>query len=169
MWYVVQVQSGKERQTLDLMQRFVDGNTLQEVFLPQREEMRSRKGSWYKTTDLLFRGYVFAITKDPDLLYSELMKVPAFTRMLGQNDQKFIPLSQDEISFISHYGGDERLVRVSEGIMEGDQVKVLDGPLFGQEGIIEKIDMHKKAAWVNVFILGREIKIKFGLDIVRKN
>lgn len=168
MWYVIQVASGQENATLELLQHFVDGNVLKEAFIPRREILRHRAGEWHKTQELLFPGYIFVVTRKPDELYAQLGRVPAFTRLLG-NDRKFIPLIEDEISLINVFGGKEHLVQMSEGVIEGDEIKILKGPLKDHGGIIRKIDRHKRLAHVEMWILGRSKIVKLGLEIVRKS
>jgi len=167
MWYVIQVASGQEKATLELVEHFVDGKTLKEAFIPQREVMRHRNGEWAKTHEILFPGYLFVITKNPDELFAQLMKVPAFTRLLGSDDA-FVPLTHEEVNFITAFAGEDHIVEMSEGIIEGDEIRILKGPLRDKDAIIKKIDRHKRVAYVQMFILGRETSVKLGLEIVRK-
>ena len=167
MWYVIQVAAGQEKATLDLVQRFVDGRTLKEAFIPQREIMRHRAGEWVKSHEILFPGYLFVITKDPDELFAQLVKVPAFTRLLG-SDEAFVPLTSEEVHLINAFAGDDHVVEMSEGIVEGDEIRILRGPLRDHDAIIKKIDRHKRVAYVQMLILGRETSVKLGLEIVRK-
>ena len=63
---------------------------------------------------------------------------------------------------------EDHIVEMSEGIIEGDEIRILKGPLRDQDAIIKKIDRHKRVAYVQMFILGRETSVKLGLEIVRK-
>lgn len=167
MWYVVQVVGGQEKSTLELVQHFVDGATLKEAFIPQREIMRHRDGKWVKGYEILFPGYLFVDASNPDKLFSELVQVPAFTRLLG-SDEAFIPLTRQEMGLINAFAGDNHIVEMSEGIIEGDDIRILRGPLRDCDAVIKKIDRHKRVAYVQMHILGRETLVKLGLEIVRK-
>ncbi len=167
VWYVIQVVGGQEKPTLDLVQRFVGDDVLEEAFIPQRETRRSRAGRWVTTNEVLFPGYLFAVTDAPDALFAQLSHVPAFTRLLG-SDERFLPLSPDEVALVEALCDRERVVRMSEGIIEGDEVRILSGPLRDHEGIIRKIDRHKRACYVEMWICGRANLIKLGLEIVHK-
>lgn len=167
MWYVIQVAVGQEKATLELVEHFVDGKTLKEVFIPQREVMRHRNGEWVKVYEILFPGYLFVITKSPDELFAQLVKVPAFTRLLGSEDA-FVPLSREEVNIINVFAGDDHVVEMSEGVLEGDEVRILCGPLRDHDAIIKMIDRHKRVAYVQMHILGREANVKLGLEIIRK-
>ena len=58
---------------------------------------------------------------------------------------------------------------MSEGVIEGGTIKVLSGPLMGYEGSIQKIDRHKRLAYVEIKMLGRTTVVKLGLEIVSKS
>lgn len=169
MWYVIQVFGGKEQTTLDLLKRFVDEGVLQEAFVPRREVMRRNDGVTTRVIEVLFPGYLFVVTETPRELCAQLKGVPAFTRMLGGSDKRFIPLNQSEIDCLEEFCGVNRVVEMSRGVIEGDKVRVSEGPLKGHEGIIKKIDRHKQCAYVDMKFMGRTKSIKLGLEIVRKN
>lgn len=56
----------------------------------------------------------------------------------------------------------------SSGVMEGDEIVILNGPLMNQTGLIKKLDRHKRLAYLEIEILGRVKTVKVGLEIVRK-
>ena len=168
MWYVVQVVGGQEKATLALVERFAGGPALKEAFIPQREVMRHRAGEWVKAQEILFPGYLFVVTSDPGELFARLANVPAFTRLLG-SDEGFVPLADDEVKLIHAFSGDGHIIEMSEGVIEGDRVRILRGPLRDRDAIIRKIDRHKRAAYVTMFLMGRETNVKLGLEIVRKS
>ena len=59
-------------------------------------------------------------------------------------------------------------MEMSEGLIEGDCVTVISGPLKGREASIVRIDRHKRLAWVDVSMFGRHKMIRVGLEIVSK-
>lgn len=168
MWYVIQTMGGQENQVLALMQRFVDESLVKEAFIPRYEAMKRIKGAWQKRTEALIPGYVFVVTKDPGKLKAELRRVPRFTRLLGNGDV-FIPLDSQEVAFVNAFTRPgKRVVELSTGIIEGDHVIILNGPLMGHDGLIRKIDRHKRLAFLEIDMLGRKKTVKLGLEIVAK-
>lgn len=168
MWYVIQTVGGKEKRAKSLMDKMVDGYALQEAFIPGRRVMHRVKGEWKPTEEILIPGYVFVRTVNPGQLSRELRNVPAFTRLLG-NDDKFIPLTRNEIAFLNAFTKEgDRTIDMSEGVIEGDKVIVLNGPLMDHEGLIKKVDRHKRVAYLDMEMFGRVKTIKVGLEIVRK-
>ena len=65
-------------------------------------------------------------------------------------------------------GGDDHIVEMSEGIIEGSQIIIESGPLEGQEAYITKIDRHKRKAWLEIPMFGGVQKIEVGLEIKMK-
>ncbi len=117
-------------------------------------------------------GYVFLITQNLEKLVESLKKVIGMTKLIGTGDE-IVPLSEAEISLITKLGGksssSESIVKISQGIIEGDQVHILSGPLKGLEGAIRKIDRHKRIAYLSVDMFNRTVDMKVGLEIVAKN
>ena len=82
----------------------------------------------------------------------------------------FTPLDDRDIAFINAFTSPEnRTVRMSTGVVEGDDVIILNGPLMGRAGWIKKIDRHKRLAYLEVEMPGRTTTVKLGLEIVAKH
>lgn len=166
--YVIQVVGGQETKAVELIAR-VACDVVQECFVPRREIMRRIDGAWHKRRERLFPGYVFVQTDDPVRVQQLLRTVPTFTRMLGSAGDTFLPLTRDEVTWINiHTNADTHVVEMSEGVIEGDRVVVTSGPLKGHEASISRIDRHKRLAWVDVEMFGRQKTIRVGLEIVAK-
>lgn len=166
--YVIQVAGGKEAQVEDMVLRYVPDGLIDECFVPRYAAARRIRGEWHTRKALLVPGYLFVETRDVEALAYELRRVPAFTKLLG-NDEKFIPLDTQETRWLNAFTeAGKRVVEMSTGIMEGDHVVVLAGPLMGYESTITKIDRHRRQAYVSLTICGREKQVKVGLEIVSK-
>lgn len=167
--YVIQVVGGKEQRTCSLVNRLLS-DSIQECFVPQREVMRRAEGQWTSVRETLFPGYLFVETNDIKHVMERLARVPAFTRLLGVSDEKVIPLSPDEVTWLTALMQPlDKVVEMSVGVIEGDRIVVTDGPLVGHEALISKIDRHKRLAWLDMRMFGRTKTIKVGLEIVRKS
>ena len=92
MWYVMQVVSGQENRTVQLIENMVSEGILQCNSVPLRRLRKKFCGAWHEVTERLFPGYVFLRTERPQLLYEELKKIPALTRVLGRCGEYFEPL-----------------------------------------------------------------------------
>lgn len=172
MWYVMQVRTGTEENICCQCQRLISSDTLERCFIPYYQQKKRFQGEWHIQERILFPGYVFLITQNLEKLVESLKKVIGMMKLIGTGDE-IVPLSEAEISLITKLGGksssSESIVKISQGIIEGDQVHILSGPLKGLEGAIRKIDRHKRIAYLSVDMFNRIVDMKVGLEIVAKN
>lgn len=167
-WYVGQVLAGKEAATLAQCRRLVGQGVLHESFVPEYETMWKTAAGWRPERRLLFPGYLFFVTDNVEALAAGLANVPNRVRILGDEENSFMALSDSERDWFLAFIDQDRIVRMSEGIIENDQVRITKGPLMGKEARIRKIDRHKRSAFVEVGMFGRKTMAKVGLEIVRK-
>ena len=166
--YVVQVMGGRERHVAELINK-IKPESIEECFTPSFELMKKRGGEWRRVTDILFPGYLFIVSDDATKAYAQLRAIPAFTRLLGSRDDGFTPLTSDEMAWLEAFTTVRgRVVPMSTAIIEGDRVIVTDGPLKGHETLLSKIDRHKRLAFLDMHMFGRNKTIKVGLEVVRK-
>lgn len=140
---------------------------MERCFIPYYEEKKKQNGTWNTLQKVLFPGYIFMITEDVEKLFFHLKTIEGMTKLIGTG-QDIIPLKEEEITFLKHFGGEEQIVSMSEGIIEGTQVIITSGPLMGMEGLIQKIDRHKRKAWLDLELFGRMQQVEVGLEITRK-
>ncbi len=169
MWYVVQVLGGKEEAMCRLIERMVaDEGVLQECFTPRYETQKKICGSWKTCRNVLFPGYVIAVTDDVEHLRAALRGVPEFTRLLTSGET-FTPLSEQDKAWIGAFTKPgSRTVEMSMGVIEGDKVVVTSGPLRGHEGWIKSVNRRKSLAFLEVEMFGRKLQTKVGLGIVAR-
>ena len=167
MWYVVQVRTGTEENIRTQCLRKISSEILERCFIPYYEEKKRIRGEWTVKKKVLFPGYVFVVTEDRDQLYQSLKSVAGLTKLIGTG-REVVPLTEEEKQFMLDFGGEEQVVPMSEGIIENAVTKIRSGPLKGKEGLIRKIDRHKRKAWLEVEMFGRKQEIEVGLEIVAK-
>ena len=57
---------------------------------------------------------------------------------------------------------------MSQGMIIGGAGCHLSGPLKGMESTIQRIDRHKRKAWLNLEMFGRQQLVEVGVEIVKK-
>lgn len=169
MWYIAQVHRGREMAMLELCRTLLIPRVAQECFLPQYEVMRKVAGSWHLVKRLLFPGYLFFVTKNPQQLYHELRSVPVALRLLGNDKNSFFSLTERERAWLASFMDASYTVRMSKGYIAGDKIVVTRGPLRGFEGDIRKIDRHKRRAYIDISLFGDSMLASVGLEIVKKS
>ena len=176
MWYVIQVPTGREQQILEECKSYEVEEFAEEFFIPRFEQKQKFLGAWHTEQKLLFPGYLFVISTQPEELYRALKRIPRLTRVLGVGE-KWTAMTEEDIAIVTRLTAGiaeaaktqkEWLVKLSEGKIQGDKVTVIKGPLKGLEGKISRIDRHKRLAWLTMELFGRTVEIRAGLEIVRR-
>lgn len=168
-WYVIQVRTGIEDKIVKSCEMLISKDILMECFIPMYRCTKKYRGNWETMEAKLFPGYVFLISNEPNRLFQELKKIPDITKLLGKYGQDIFPLNEDEVIFLKSFGQEEHLVDISSGHIEGDKIIVQSGPLMNREGLIKKIDRHKRLAYIELEFLGQTVNAKVGLEIIKKN
>lgn len=164
MWYVMQVQTGSEEKIRTQCETLIPQSVLQQCFIPYYEEQRKLHGKWNLLKKVLFPGYIFMVTEELDELRFRLKRVQGMTKILGTGDE-IVPLTEEEVLFMQKFGGEKQIVEISKGILEGNQVRILSGPLIGKEALIQKIDYHKRRAYLELEMFGHMQRICLGLEV----
>jgi len=164
---VIQAFGGQEERTADMIRKQVSPAYIEECFVPKRDRLKRFQGAWHKVEEILFPGYVFGITERPGELYEDLRKIPKLTKVLGREEQYFIPLSKKEETLVRKLGGREHRTGISMvEVLEGKRIRVVEGPLKNYMGDVIKVNLHKREVAVRVEFMGRPIELYMGIEMV---
>ena len=173
MLYVIFTTTGKEDELIGNIQRetqYKDYYT--DIFCLRRMVWKKFKGQWRNVSERMFPGYVFIETEHPKIIQKMCFEMEGFAKVLGlkgMNEVNFIPLRDYEEALVKAYAGKEdHTIDISKiQILEGKKVQIVEGPLLGQEGIIKKINLHKRIAEVEVVLFNQKHTVYLGIEIVR--
>ena len=168
MWYVIRVESGRERLTLRLIETIVDMESLGRAFIPEVIFRKKRFGFWRNEYRPFVPGYIFFETAAPKDLFFELKKVPRMTALI-RVEEDILSVSPEEEYFVKSFFSEGDVVGISQGHKEGDTVVIDSGPLIGREAIIKKIDAHHRTAVVATQMFGQTMELTLGLLMLRPN
>jgi transcriptional antiterminator RfaH len=129
-WYVVHAHARKES--------FVGGRIRdigREVFLPVISERRP--GQRRSAVGPLFPGYLFARLSRRDGDLAQVRWTPGVRRVLGDGSGPQ-PVQDALVDALRRRADGQGRVRLGTGLRRGDPVRVLDGPLAGLVGILER-------------------------------
>ena len=171
MYYVIQVKTGQEDKTIDAIRRKFAEDLFFDVFSPYRVGMRKIRGVYKEVKERCFPGYIFVDTDNPKDVFYGLYWVTEFTKMLGRegHTDNFVPLNPDESRMIDilYSKNTNRITEISNIVVkEGQDIRVLDGPLQGMIANIKKIDLHKRTVKVEVPFCGRMAEVSVGINII---
>ena len=168
-WYVIQVKTGNEEKIKDICQRLIPREILIECFIPKIKRVRKIRGSFHEREEILFKGYVFMISDAIDDLYQCLKLIPELTKVLGNDGTNILPILKEEAIFLLKFGKEDHIVDMSKGYIISTKIMITTGPLVGNEGIIRKIDRHKRIAYIEVKLFDQITTVKVGLEIISKS
>lgn len=167
MWYVMQVRAGTEESMREKCQKMIPDTILERCFTPYYEEERRIQKVWRTRKRILFPGYLFIVTEEIQEVYQYLNQIAGTAKILKAADMP-MPLDREEADMLAVFGGEEQIIRMSRGVIENQQLKILTGPLIGKEQYICKIDRHKRKAWLAISIFGSTQIVQVGLEITKK-
>ena len=86
---------------------------------------------------------------------------------LHRVDNIITPIRPEEEEYLKRLGGEEHVVRNSEGYRVDNMIEITSGSFKGWTGEIKKLDRHKRRATICVSMMGREVEVNIGLEIVK--
>lgn len=171
MYYVIQVKTGKEDETIrDILKNKPDDPSF-DVFTPYRKMPKRIKGVDKEVIEKCFPGYIFVETSNVKELFRQLYFTPGFQKLLGReaDTDNFVPLDKDESRMVDilYARNNNRITEISNiEVKEGEMIRVLDGPLMGLETKIIKVNLHKRTVLIAHTMCGRQVTSSVGINIV---
>jgi len=164
-WYVLKVQSNRERSIRDSLLRRIRQEGLEEHFgeimIPTEKVVETKGGKKRVTEHKLYPGYLMiqmALNDETWYLVRTTSGVGDFTGSAG----KPIPMSEREIQRMLGIGQDKKEegpLKVKVDFQQGDHVKIKDGAFESFDGRIHAIDEANGKITVLIQIFGRETPV----------
>ena len=165
-WYVIHTYSGYENAVAAAIMKAAENRNMtdliHEVNIPL-ETVTEFTDAGEKTVERkVFPGYVLCKMVLTDDSWQLSHNVRGARGLVGAGG-KAVPLTEQEIYDL----GVERHEIVT-GYGVGDNVKVIDGPLAGFNGVVEELEPEKDRVRVVVSMFGRETPVDLNLDQVEE-
>ena len=169
MYYVIWTLTGKEDIVKDEIVAQIGQENKEKIHILTRERKQKYRGEWQIRKEKLFPGYLFMDLEASQVepVRQALRKATEHAKVLKTGDELY-PIYKQEEQFLRRLTGDTTNVAVSVGVIEGDKIIIKKGPLIGMEGMIKRIDRHKRMAVLEVELFNRVSEVKVGLEIVGK-
>lgn len=190
MYYVLQVAPGEEEKVEMYVRVILPDEIYGECFHLTRHMKKKFHGKWMDVQEKLLPGYVFITTENIKRLFLEIKKIPLFTGMVGRDGVNFTEMLDCDVDWLEKiriYGmkntlenaGTENTITNIDvswhqiglsqiNINEGNQIKIISGPLMGIEGMIKKINLHKRVAEVEIPFMKRRTVIYLGIELLER-
>lgn len=161
-WYVLKVQSNRERSIRDSLIKRIKREGLEdhfgEIIIPTEKVVETKGGKKRTTERKLFPGYIMIqmdLTDETWYLVRDTSGVGDFTGAAG----KPIPMQEHEIAQMLGREEDKgtEAAKIKIDFAPGDTVKIKEGSFESFEGSIESIDEANGRITVLVEIFGRPV------------
>lgn len=143
--YCISCYSGNEEKVAEKIRRIADDVT---AIVPVYEREEKKNGAWSRHCYALLPGYLFIYTDNP-LKMSALFGISQLTGILRYDDDS-CELKGNDLEFAQWVWRYHGTIGLSRVVMEGDRIKVIDGPLKDYEGVIKKVNKHRRSAMVEI-------------------
>ena len=166
-WYVIQVLTGKEFRMAEDVKLLLDKHLYEMSFSPAWEKQYRRQGKTFSRKRPLFPGYFIIVSDYIDEVAAALWKTAEYKRLL-RTGESITPMGEEEVKRFLSLADENFNISLSIGFIEGDAITITEGPLKGSEGLIKKVDRHKREAFVEVPFLSTYTRVRVPLEIVDK-
>lgn len=167
MWCVMHVEDGQEKHTERFLKGFLEDRLCDDCFHLTRLRRKKYGGKWQTVEENLLPGYVFIDTDKPEELHRELKRT-AGRKILGSDDAHVSVLEGAEADFIGKIAGDGgrrgEIALSKIRILKDGRAEVLSGPLCHVEGLVRKIDLHRRTAEIETDFMGQKKRLYLGVE-----
>ncbi|NOQ71218.1 MAG: transcription termination/antitermination protein NusG [Crocinitomix sp.] len=174
-WYVVRAIGGKERKVKDYIDLEIKRHKLEhlvgQVLIPTEKVYQIRNGKKISKEKNYLPGYVLIEASLEGEVQHIIKSVPNVIGFMGAvKGGDPMPMRTSEVNRI--LGKVDELAEQEEEMnipfVEGETVKVVDGPFNGFNGVIEGVNEEKKKLQVMVKIFGRKTPLELSYMQVEK-
>ena len=161
-WYVVHTYSGYENKVASDLATMVASrgmqDLIQEIKIPTETVTEIKDDKKKEVERKIFPGYVMIKMIVTDESWYVVRSIRGCTGFVGPAS-KPVPLTDEEVAAL---GVEKHSVEV--GYSEGDNVKIISGPLEGYSGIVKSVDTDNNNVCVVLSMFGRETPVELELD-----
>ena len=165
-WYVVHTYSGYENKVKANLEKTIENRHLEdqilEVRVPLQDVVEMKNGARKTVQRKMFPGYVLVNIDMNDETWYVVRNTRGVTGFVGPGS-KPVPLSDAEIKPL---GIRTDTVSVDFGV--GDEIAVIAGVWKDTAGVVQRMDMSKQTATINVDLFGRETPVEISFAEVRR-
>ena len=169
-WYIVHTYSGFEQrveQTIrEMMRTGQENGLIHEVVVPTEKVIELGKGGTKRTTTRKFYpGYVMLRMTMTDFSWHLVQNIPKVTGFVGGKNRP-APMKPEEAARILQLMETRKETpRPKFSFERGEEVRVIDGPFGGFNGVVEDVNYDKGKLRVSVSIFGRQTPVE--LDFIQ--
>lgn len=168
-WYIVHTYSGFEQrveQTIrEMMRTGQDEGHIEEVVMPTEKVVEMVKGERKTSTRKFYPGYIMIKMVLTDNTWHLIQSIPRVTGFVGGKNRPTPMRDSEAQNILNMMESRQEKPRPKFNFERGDEVRVIDGPFSGFNGVVEEVNYDKGKLKVSVSIFGRQTPVE--LDFVQ--
>lgn len=169
-WYIVHTYSGFEQRVeatiKEMMRNAQDNGLIHEVVVPTEKVIELGKGGAKRTTTRKFYpGYIMLRMTMTDFSWHLVQSIPKVTGFVGGKNRPAPMKDEEAARILSLMETRQEQPRPKFSFERGDDVRVIDGPFGGFNGVVEDVNYDKGKLRVSVSIFGRQTPVE--LDFIQ--
>ena len=165
-WYVVHTYSGYENKVKANIEKTIENRHLEEEILevrvPMQEVVELKNGAKKQVQKKMFPGYVLINMVMNDDTWYVVRNTRGVTGFVGPGS-KPVPLTEAEMKPLGI-----KTENISIDFAEGDTIAVVAGVWKDTIGVVQRMDLGKQTATINVELFGRETPVEISFAEIRK-
>ena len=171
-WYIAKTKSGQENKVIKALRESISNHGVSQFFdliITPEESVVSNVGGKKRTIKKkFFPGYILIKMIMNDNTWHIVKNTDKITGFVGGTSDRPAPIRDEEATFmIDQVKEGHKRPRVSVDFIEGESVKVIEGPFASFVGTIESVNDKGKIK-VSVSIFGRPTPVELDFNQVEK-
>jgi len=168
-WYIVHTYSGFEQRVeltvREMMRTGQDKGLIEEVVMPTEKIVEMVKGERKTSTRKFYPGYIMIKMILTDDTWHLIQSIPRVTGFVGGKNRPTPMRDSEAENILNMMESRQEKPRPKFNFERGDEVRVIDGPFSGFNGVVEEVNYDKGKLKVSVSIFGRQTPVE--LDFVQ--
>ncbi len=168
-WYILHTYSGFENrveQTIrEMMRQGQDNGLIEEVVVPTEKVIELVNGAKRTSTRKFYPGYVMIRMVMTDFSWHLVQSISKVTGFVGGKTRPAPMRDSEAAHILNMMETRQEQPRPKFNFERGDEVRVIDGPFSGFNGLVEEVNFDKGKLKVSVSIFGRQTPVE--LDFVQ--
>jgi transcriptional antiterminator NusG len=171
-WYVVHTYSGFENKAKKSLEDRIRAEGLsdkvEDVFIPMENVVEMVRGERRTSKRKFFPGYLLVKMELDDQTWHLVKNTPKITGFVG-NAKNPPPVPEPEVKrLLGQIEENEEAPRPKVAFQVDDQVRVMDGPFSGFQGVVEEVRPDKGKLKVLLSMFGRDTPVELDFIQVEK-
>lgn len=172
-WYVIHTYSGYESKVKANIEERVKEKGMEskisQVIIPTEDVVEVSGGKKRISERKFYPGYVFVEMEMDEETWYFIKNIPKVTGFLGGHNEP-TPVTEAEIKDLMEQmkGGDTSKPRPKYSFLQGENVRVVEGPFNNFVGVVEEVNSERGKVKIMVNIFGRATPLELEFSQIEK-